>query len=43
MRPINSINSAREGGVFRYSTMRGSSPLLRIRARTLRDVPQAGL
>ena len=31
------------GGVFRYSMTSGSAPLLRIMARVLREVPQAGL
>ena len=43
MRRIRSTSSARAGGVFRYSMTRGSSPLLRIRPSTLRDVPQAGI
>ena len=43
MRAIRSTSSARLGGVFRYSITLGSTPLLRIRPSTLRDVPQAGL
>ena len=31
------------GGVFRYSTTTGSTPVARIIANVLRDVPQAGL
>ena len=34
---------ARLGGVFRYSITSGSSPLRRIIASVLREVPQAGL
>jgi len=34
---------ARVGGSFRYSMTTGSSPLRRIMASVLRDVPQAGL
>lgn len=34
---------SRLGGVFRYSMMVGSIPAARIRARVLREVPQAGL
>ncbi len=43
MRVIKSASSVRLGGVLRYSMMCGSSPLLRIRPSTLRDVLQAGL
>ena len=42
MRRSSSANSAREGGAFRYSTTRGSSPLLRMSAWTLREVAQSG-
>ena len=35
--------SDRVGGVFRYSMIWGSSPLARIIANVLRDVPQSGL
>ncbi len=34
---------SRLGGVFRYSMTIGSSPLCRIMASVLREVPQAGL
>ena len=40
---INSTSRARLGGVFRYSITSGSSPLCRIIASVLREVPQAGL
>ena len=40
---IRRCRVSRSGGVFRYSMTVGSSPLLRIRASTLRDVPQTGL
>ena len=43
MRWMRPLSSSRVGGVFRYSMTCGSSPLLRMRARVLRDVPQAGL
>jgi hypothetical protein len=32
-----------EGGVFKYSITSGSTPLLRIIARVLREVPHLGL
>ena len=35
---MSATSSARVGGVFRYSTIVGSSPLLRISASALRDV-----
>jgi hypothetical protein len=40
---ISSISRARLGGFFRYSMTSGVSPLCRIIASVLRDVPQAGL
>jgi len=40
---INSISRARLGGFFRYSITSGASPLWRIIASVLRDVPQDGL
>jgi hypothetical protein len=40
---ITSISRARPGGFFRYSIISGSSPLCRIMASVLREVPQAGL
>jgi hypothetical protein len=43
MAAINSTSLSRLGGVFRYSMTVGSSPLWRIMARVLRDVPQSGL
>jgi hypothetical protein len=43
MAAINSTSFARPGGVFMYSTTSGSTPLLRISASVLRDVPQSGL
>jgi hypothetical protein len=36
-------SSARLGGVFKYSTTRGSTPASRIALSTLHDVMQAGL
>ena len=39
----NPTRVSREGGVTRYSMTSGSSPLWRIIANVLRDVPQAGL
>lgn len=36
-------NFSRLGGVFRYSTTSGSTPLLRIMASGFRDLPHAGL
>jgi hypothetical protein len=43
MRWMRLTSSSRAGGVLRYSMTRGTSPLLRISASTLRDVPQVGL
>ena len=43
MRRSRSTSSIRLGGVFRYSTTRGSTPASRIMPSTLRDVVQAGL
>jgi hypothetical protein len=40
---ISSTSRSRVGGVFRYSMISGSSPLYRIIASVLRDVPQSGL
>ena len=40
---MSSTSFARPGGFFRYSTIIGSTPLLRIIASVLREVPQAGL
>lgn len=40
---INAMSRSRLGGFLRYSMMCGSTPLWRIIARTLREVPQAGL
>jgi hypothetical protein len=39
----NLTNVARSCGVFRYSITVGSSPLLQIHAKVLREVPQSGL
>lgn len=36
-------SSARDGGVFRYSTMLGSKPLSRNNSNVLREVLQRGL
>jgi hypothetical protein len=41
--PISSISHSRLGGFFKYSITCGSSPLCRIIASVLREVPQAGL
>ena len=44
--PIKLSSSSRrslDGGVLRYSMTSGSTPLLRMRANVLREVPQAGL
>ena len=43
IRVASAVSRARDGGVFRYSITCGSTPALRISARVLRDVPQAGL
>ena len=43
MRRTRSSSPARLGGVFGYSMMTGSTPVARITANVLRDVPQAGL
>jgi len=40
---ISCTNLLRVGGVFKYSITSGSTPLARIIANVLRDVPQAGL
>lgn len=40
---MSSCNRCRVGGAFRYSMIWGSSPLWRIIASVLREVPQAGL
>jgi hypothetical protein len=40
---MSAINCSRLGGVLRYSITSGSSPLCRIIASVLRDVPQLGL
>ena len=39
----NPPSRARSGGFLRYSMISGSSPLCRIIASVLREVPQAGL
>jgi hypothetical protein len=43
MRAMSWVSIARLGGVFRYSTTCGSTPVLRIIASVLREVPQSGL
>ena len=40
---INSFSLSREGGVLRYSITVGSTPLWRIMASVLREMPQSGL
>ena len=40
---ISATSVARSGGVLRYSMTSGSTPLFRIMASVLRDVPHLGL